>query len=300
MLQLLIKAENKGYNLIPLTPTPTTFHEVNVTYHNIKLRGKTHYELTLNGDIHAASPEFLKEFWEYSINRTDKRKSSGLIHMGDAAENNNKDSPGYSQFEQRATNEQAEDYIKKIHKKIRNKIWVWHEGNHGGERTRNKTGLSTDRHIAEVLNVPYSRISCYHIIDWNNHRLILYTNHGKKRTTPTWRGTKNKLLRESRVYKNADIICLGHIHKLKYVDLVPDENVTENIIIDYENQSMIQEEATFKKALITGCFLSYLGGYGQKDGYTPIKPGYPIIKLYPDGSYDVEKVWYKDFINGTL
>jgi hypothetical protein len=220
--------------------------------------------------------------------------------MGDGWENNHKDSPGYSQFSQTMTNEDASTEIKTAHKPVADKIWTWHEGNHGGERSRNKTGESVDRHIAEVLDVPYSRISCYHIIDWNGHRLIVYTNHGKRRTTPTVRGTKTKVRRESLVYKDADIIALGHIHRLLYDDIVIDDNIVENVTIDYDNLSMATVEAEYKKMLLTGCFLRYIGSYGQKDGYPPSPPGYPILKLYPDGTYDVEKVWYKDFEEGIL
>lgn len=292
------KAYQIGSNLVPLTPTPQHFHEVTVTYHNLQLKSPFH--ISFIGDEHDASPEHLTEFNDYAINRINKRKNASYFQMGDAHENNHKDSPGYSQFSQTKTNEESQDCVKKRHKPINKKCWIWHEGNHGGERSRNKTGISDDKNIAEILDVPYSRISAYHIIDFNNHRLVIYTNHGKKRATPTWRGTLNKIKKESLIYNEADIIAIGHIHKLRYVPIELDENIIESVVINYENQCMDTRPVQNKKLLITGHFMDYLGGYGQKDGYAPEPAGYPILVLNPNGSYDIEKVMYRDFEEGLL
>jgi len=302
----LIKAKQLGEDLTPLTKTPQTFHEVEITYHNLKL--KKPFELSLIGDTHYASQECLEPFLNYSLERVKNpprlpKKNSAMIHMGDAYEANDKDSPEDAQFNQKYTNEESKDHIINIHKplNIRKKLWVWMEGNHDGHRSRKKTGTANSRDICQVIDVPYARISSFNIIDFNAHRLIVYTNHGKNRSTPRWVGTRRKTWEESMVYPEADIIAIGHIHKLRYEDIVPNENITENVVIDYHKQCMTTRQAEFKKRLITGHFLGYLGGYGQRSGYAPNPAGYPIIKLNPDGTYDVEKVWHRDLINnGTL
>lgn len=294
------RAKRLGEELIPLTPTPQRFHEVNVTYHNLD-KLKKPFELSFIGDTHWASQECLEPFLDYSLERVQNpqglpKKNSAMIHMGDAYEANDKDSPEDSQFTQKYTNEESKDHIIRIHKpqSIRKKIWVWMEGNHDGGRSRKKVGTANSRDICQVIDVPYARISCYNVIDFNGHRLIVYTNHGKWRSTPKWVGTRRKTWEESMIYKNADIVAIGHIHKMKYEDIVPNENITENVVIDWENQCMVTQPAEFKKRLITGHFLGYLGGYGQKNGYAPNPPGYPILTLNPDGTYDVQEIWYRD------
>jgi predicted phosphodiesterase len=300
---MLSKAYKIGSNLIPLTPTPQCFHEVEVTYHNLSL--KRPFELSFLGDEHYASQECHEDFLKYAHDRAETppklpKKNSAVIEMGDAYEANTKESPEDSLFNQKYTNEESKDKTIERKKSIAKKMWVWQEANHDGERSRKLTGTANSRDICQVLDVPYSKISTYNVIDFNGHRLIIYTNHGKNRSTPKWVGTKRKTWEESMNYSDADIIAIGHIHRLKYEDIIPNENITENVVIDYENQCMVTQPAEFKKRLITGHFLGYLGGYGQRKAY-PVNPsGYPILVLNPDGTYDVKEIWYRDFAEGIL
>lgn len=283
---------------LTLPITPQHFHEVEVTYH--KLQIKREFELSFIGDTHYGSQECIEPFVEYAYNRIERRKNSAAIHMGDAGEFNDRDSPANAIHEQKHTNQEIKDYLIERLRPMKEKWWCWMGANHDDERSRNKVGTSQSRDICQAIDIPYSRISCYHIIDFNNHRLTIYTNHGKRRATPTWRGTKTKIHRESLIYPVADIVAIGHIHKLRYEDIVPDDNVTEQVVIDYENMCMTTRPAEFDKLLITGHFLKYLGGYGQKDGYPPNPAGYPILKLHPNGCYDVEFIWERDFQNGVI
>ena len=294
------KARELGYDLTPLKVTPQKFADVEMTYHQLKL--KKPFELSLIGDTHYASRECLEDFMMYALNRVSSTRNSAMIHMGDAFEANDHDSPDDAIFNQRYSNEESKDYIADIHKpnKISNKIWVWEEANHDGHRSRKKVGTAHSRDICREIDVPYARISSYNIIDFNGHRLNLYTNHGKNRSTPKLVGTRRKTWEESLTYPEADIIAIGHIHKLIYEDIVPNENITETVVVDYKNQCMTTKPAEFKKRLITGHFMGYLGGYGQKNAYSPNPAGYPILTLYPDGTYGVQKIWYKDFVEGTL
>lgn len=291
------------HNLPPLTITPQEFHEVEVTYHKLKL--KKPFELSFIGDEHYASPQCLEDFIDYAHNRVLNppklpKKNSAFIEMGDSYEGNDNESPGDAIFTQRYTNEESKDKTIERKKPIRKKLWAWMEANHDGERSRKKTGTANSRDICQVLDVPYSKISCYNVIDFNDHRLIVYTNHGKWRSTPTLTGTKRKTWYESLIYNEADVVAIGHIHRLLYEDIIPNENITERVAINYDTQRMEILPASYPKRLITGHFLDYLGGYGQKQAYSPKPAGYPILKLYPNGSYDVEKVWYSDFKDGLL
>lgn len=295
-----IKAYHLGQDLLPLTVTPQHFDDVEMTYHQLKLTKP--FEISLIGDTHYSSRECLEDFMDYSLHRVIKRKNSAMVHMGDAYEANDHSSPEDAMFNQRYTNEESKDYIANIHKpkKISKKLWVWMEGNHDGHRSRKKVGTANSRDICREIDVPYARISSYNVIDFNGHRLNLYTNHGKNRSTPKIVGTRRKTWEESLTYSEADIVAIGHIHQLLYEDINPNENITENVVIDYKNQCMTTREAQFPKRLITGHFLKYLKGYGQKLAYPPKPAGYPILTLYPNGSYDIQKIWYRDFKEGIL
>lgn len=281
---------------LDLTPTPQHFQHVNVTYHQLKIKRKP-FEIPFIGDTHIANQECLEDFLQNALDRIKKTRNVLMLGMGDFAEFNNTSSPGYAIHEQKYTNDESKDRIEELFKPIRKKIGILHDGNHDGTRSRIKVGTSQTKDIAKILDVPYCKISCYHVIDFNNHRIIIYTNHGKNRATPKMVGTRRKTWEESMIYKQADIIAIGHIHRLIYEDINPNENITENVIIDYENQKMKTIPARFPKRLITGHFLEYLDGYGQENGYPPNPAGYPILKLYPDGCYDVEKVYERDWRN---
>lgn len=299
------KAQRLGYNLHPLTVTPQRFHEVEITYHDLGDLKKP-FELSFIGDEHYASQECLEDFLDYAHHRVLKpprgipKNNSAMIEMGDSYEANDKDSPADALFNQKYTNQESKDRTIERKRPVADKTWVWMEANHDGERSRKKVGTSNSRDICRELNIPYAPISCYNVIDFNQHRLIVYTNHGKWRSTPKMVGTRRKTWEEQMTYNEADIIAIGHIHRLLYEDIVPNENITENVVIDYENQCMVTRPAEFPKRLITGHFLKYLGGYGQKMAYSPNPAGYPILKLYPGGGYDVEKVWHRDFMEGVL
>jgi predicted phosphodiesterase len=290
----LATAYKLGQDLIPMTPTAPRFAEVDVTYHNIKVKKKP-FEIPFISDTHYASQECIEDFLDSAFGRIKRTRGCGFFHLGDAWEANDQNSPADAIHNQKYTNESAKDKTTEDIKPIRKKCWIMHDGNHDGDRSRKLVGTSHTRDIARELDVPYSRISSYNIIDFNGHRLIIYTNHGKGRTTPKMVGTRRKTMEESMIYRQADIIAVGHIHRLLYQNIVPNENITENVVIDYENMCMDTQPAKFKKRLITGHFMKYLGGYGQKAGYAPHPAGYPILKLYPDGSYDVEKVWERDW-----
>ncbi len=294
-------ATKLGRNLIDLPVTPREFADVEITYHELKIK-KNPFEIPLIGDVHYASQECHEDFFFDTLDGIKRKQNNALIIMGDMYEANDHSSPDDAIFNQKYTNEDSKDLIADTlkPKRLSNKIWVWMEANHDGERSRKKTGTANSRDICREIGVPYARISCYNIIDFNDHRLILYTNHGKWRSTPKWVGTRRKTWEESMTYPEADIIAIGHIHKLHYGNIKPNENITENVVIDYENMCMDTRPAQFKKRLITGHWLQYLKGYGQKRAYPPNPAGYPILKLYPDGRYDVEKVWYRDWENGNL
>lgn len=276
---------------LPTTPT-NEFIEVDVTYHNLHLTKD--FELSLIGDVHPGNLTFNKEFYEYSLSRVNNRIGSAMIKMGDVLELNTDSSPEAAMHEQVWTNQIQQDYIVAKNRPLadNNKIWSWSGGgNHDDDRSKKKIGIPKSRDIAQILRVPYTPINAYHIIDFNNHRLILYTQHGKGRTTPTKNGTKRKLLKESLIYPMADIVCIGHTHRLDYGDLMLFDEINHEVYIDYDNLCMATRPKTYPRYLITGHFLNYLKSYGQKAGYPPIPSGYPILKLYPNGCYDVEFVW---------
>lgn len=281
------------YNWTPAYQTPNDFCLVEVTYHKLKLRGNQGFELSLIGDVHPGSHTFIQDFYESSLERINKRKNSAVIKKGDILELNTVDSPEAAMHEQVWTNQYQHDYIKEQNMGLAEdgKLWCIEEGNHDGGRSKKKIGIPQSRNMAEILRVPYSPISALHVIDFNKHRLILYSNHGKGRTTSTRTGTKRKLLKEHITYPEADIICIGHTHRLECDNLWINEEVNNCVKIDPENMCMKVEPINPPKYLITGHFLDYLKSYGQSSGYPPIPAGFPVIHLNPNGMVNVEMVW---------
>jgi len=274
------------------TITPTTFNDNNVFYRQLHI--KHPYHLYLKGDSHPGNPLYLQNFHENILEEIESRNNTGMIEMGDIGEFNNKDSPESAMHEQVWNNKKQLEYIKQKHRPLaeKGKIWALTCGNHDGERSRKTEGTSRTRDIAEILDVPYIDISAYIVIDINNkYRLTLYINHGKRRTTGTNTGTRRKMLREKEQYSLADIVCIGHKHKLEFDDLYFFDDIKHEVVINPETMQMTTQPKIYKKRLITGHFLDYFGGYGQRDAYPPEPAGFPILHIHPDGFYEVEFVW---------
>jgi len=290
---IIYKAKPIPKDIPTPTQTPNNFHEIEITYNNLgKLTAP--FKILELGDIHPGNLTFDQEFYESALNTAERLNNVGIFKNGDVLELNTDSSPEAAMHEQIWPNQRQQDYIVEKNRKLANdgKILCWMGGgNHDDDRSKKKIGIPKSRDIAQILDVPYAPISAYHIIDWNGFRLIIYNNHGKGRTTGTKNGTRRKLLRESLIYPLADIICIGHTHRLEAGDLWTFEEIQHEVIIDYENMCMATQPKEVPHYLITGHFLGYLKSYGQKSGYPPIPAGYPIITLFPNGDYGVDFIW---------
>jgi len=292
ILLYIYKANQIPKNSPQITPTPNNFHEIEITYHNLKLTAP--FDIYQIGDVHPGNLTFDQEFYEYALNEVMRRNNTALIKQGDVLDLNTDSSPEAAMHEQIWTNKRQQDYIVNINTPLadNDKIWCWGGGgNHDDDRSNKKIGIPKSRDIAQMLRVPYSPISALHIIDFNGHRLILYCNHGKGRTTGTKTGTRRKLLKESIIYPEADLVCIGHTHRLEHGDLWTFEEIQHEVVIDYKNMCMRTQPKYPPKYLITGHFLGYLKSYGQKSGYPPIPAGFPLIRLFPNGDYGIDFVW---------
>lgn len=229
-------------------------------------KGKDYAELVFIGDVHLGSPQCnVKKFLDNL--RYCLYKKIYVILMGDLLEVATRESIGAGVYEQDypalSQFEIMFEYLKPL--ADAGLILGLHQGNHE-ERIWKMTGFNISKALARELNVPYLGDACWNYFKVGNQVYKIYTLHG--RTNARYEGTALTALERLASSFDADIVAMGHAHKL-----ITSHTIIQKVV----NGSMVE----FKKHLIiTGSYLNYTGSYGQKSGLNISKIGSPKVKLF--------------------
>ena len=227
---------------------------------------KEYAELMFIGDCHLGSPQFDRLRFEKMLEYCLKNNFYVLL-MGDLIEMATRNSVGAGVYEQeyigQSQYEQMVEYLKPLaHKKL---IVGTLMGNHE-ERVYKDTGIDIGKAFARELKVPYLGNACWNIFSVGSQRYTIYSLHG--RTGSRFDGTALLALERISTSFFADIVCMGHTHKL----------ITSSVVIQRVTHNKVVE--CKKHLVITGSFLKYDGSYGQTLGLPISKLGSPKVKLF--------------------
>jgi UDP-2,3-diacylglucosamine pyrophosphatase LpxH len=252
-------------------------HPIRCNRKTLQPRGaKPYAELMLVGDVHLGSPQFDQPRF---LRQLDFILKNGLyvLLMGDLLEMATRTSVGAGVYEQdrigQTQFEQMAEWLKPLAKK--NLILGLLTGNHE-ERVYQATGVNVSKALARELGVSYLGDACWNVFRVGNQRYTVYSLHG--RSGARFDGTALLALERVSTSFDADVVCMGHMHKCANAS-----TVTQRVV-----SGRVKE---FKKHLIlTGGYVSYDGGYGQTAGLPISKLGSPKVKLFSN-KHDVSISW---------
>ena len=230
--------------------------------------GKGYAELMFIGDAHYGSPQFDQPRFLAMLDYCLKNRLYVLL-MGDLLETATRHSVGAGVYEQESpAMDQHEQMCEWLRPLAEQKLVIGaHTGNHE-ERIYKESGFNVTKAMCRELGIKYLGDACWTQVRVGKQTYVLYTLHG--RTGSRFDGTALLALERISTSFFADLVCMGHAHKL----------ITSSVIIQRVVNGLVRE---FKKyLLITGSYLKYDGGYAQVVGLPLSKLGSPKVKLHAD------------------
>lgn len=229
-------------------------------------KGKDYAEVVFLGDVHFGSPQCHKNKFIDMVDYCCKN-SLYVFLMGDLIEMATRESVGAGIYEQEIIGQNQVEEIIEILKPLSRKKLILGllQGNHE-ERVYKSTGVDVAKIMATILNVPYLGNACWNLFKVKKQKYFVYTLHG--RTAARYEGTALTALERLSSSFNADLICMGHSHKL-----ISSHTINQ----DVRNGKVIERK---KFLLITGSYLSYDKSYAQSYGLNIAKIGSPKVKFF--------------------
>lgn len=240
---------------------------IRVNKQTLKVKENKEYaEVVFIGDIHYGSPQFDEDRFTAMVNYCYEHNIY-IFLMGDLIEMATRDSVGAGVYEQEDNGqsqfEKMVEWLKPLADK--NLILGLLNGNHE-ERVYKSTGINVSKMLARELNTRYLGDACWSLFKVGNQSYAIYSLHG--RTGSRFDGTALLALERISNSFNADLVCMGHAHKL----------VTSTVLTQRLEYGLVKEHK--KTLLITGSYLKYDGGYGQALGLPISKLGSPKVKFF--------------------
>ena len=222
-------------------------------------------EILFVGDVHLGSPQCDKPRF---LRQLDYCLKNGIYVqlMGDLVEMSTRFSIGAGIYEQETIGqsqvEEMAEYLKPLARE--ELILGLHSGNHEN-RVYDATGINITKALANELGVSFLGDACWNVFKVNGERYTCYSLHG--RTGARFDGTALLALERISTSFEADIVCMGHCHKLGNTSVITQRTVNGRV-------------KEFKKHLIlTGSYVKYDSGYAQVAGMPISKLGSPKAKL---------------------
>jgi hypothetical protein len=188
---------------------------------------------------------------------------------GDATENITNSKMGHTPLD----NEQQIMLATERFAVIQHKLMWSHPGNHE-DRTRQTSGVSSGKRIADNLRVPYFTDYCFATIKWRGNSFRILSHHGAGGATTA--GAQRNSARKELTWTQPDILWTGHLHQ-------PMTDTITFVGYDPDSKRVVEREAL---VIISPSYLKYFGGYAAKFRLAPGKRGLSAVFLQPDGRMD--------------
>jgi len=221
------------------------------------------------GDTHYGAKEFSQSSFDAVIKRVQEEKDTLVYGMGDYLNCGTKFSVGAGNYDdKKVPEEQFNDMIEML-KPIKDKIIGLHSGNHE-ERIRELTSFDLVKEMSKRLDVPYLGYSALTKVKVNKFNYTVFSTHGSSSgCSPA--GQIASMMRLQPL-ANADLYLMGHTHGLSTVS-------STYLDINFKNKTIDEKIRHF---CLTGHYVDWNGGYGEKKNYPILKKGFPRIRLYGD------------------
>lgn len=249
------------------------------------IESKRDLKLPLICCTHIGAPTWNKGFVEDAIDYI-RRYKTPWIGLGDYLEFATRSSPGRGVFEQILNPDQQKAWFKEKFKPIRKKNKGLHHGNH--DDRGKESGMTETVNLCESLDTAFLNSHAYHNIRVGEHTWKMVTTHGTS-------GAKlphtkiNAVKKLGDIYTEADIICMGHVHRLEH------KTEHENKIVTVNGTQQVSHEHKGSYVLV-GHFINYVGSYAQKMGLHPEPVGFPVLHFGKDGSFRVEEIFAPEVV----
>lgn len=218
--------------------------------------------------LHIGNKNYNQKKAKAFLNYILKTKDTYAIMLGDTIENVLAETavrhPGSMHDQNMSVEEQRDEAVNLLQPLAdAEKILAWTESNHS-LRSWYAAGFSPEKWIADALGVPFCGTDALIHITVSRQVYVLHATHGVGSST-SLPSVFGKLLAQAARVTGADVYIRGHHHKKLLGELMP-----------------ITKDGQIRKVLYaaTGCFMSYIGGYGHRKELTPVVPGCVKIKLY--------------------
>ena len=230
--------------------------------------GMDYAELVFVGDSHFGSPQFDKPRFLAMLDYCLENELY-VILMGDLLETATRYSVGAGVYEQEGpADDQYEtmcDWLKPLAEK--GLIIGAHLGNHE-ERIYKESGFNVMKAMCRELKVKYLGDACWTHLKVGGETYVIYSLHG--RTGGRFLGTCLLALERIALSFFADLVAMAHTHQLGQGAVLM-QKVVNGLVKEFK-----------KYLLLTGGYLKYDGGYGQKGGMQLPKLGSPKVKFHSD------------------
>jgi len=239
-------------------------------------KGKNYAEVCFIGDCHYGSPQCdtqrFRDMLDYCMH-----KGVYVMLMGDLLEMATRDSIGAGVYEQESVGQtQYEEMVEILSPLAKAKLILGSlRGNHE-MRTYQSCGVDIAKALAREIGVPYLHDACWNLFRVGKHRYSVYVLHG--RTAAQYDGTVLKCVENVSDSFYADLVAMGHAHKLVQGSLI-----VETVV----GHQVVQKK---KFVIVTGSFLKYDGSYWQQRGGQISKLGSPKVKFFSD-RHDLSISW---------
>lgn len=254
----------------------------NVTYTNCNIGKKQISRVVPLYDIHIGSATFNEKLLHEAIDFIKDNRYTYWFGGGDYTDFGTRNSPGMSLFEQKLSNQDQLEYLRDLFYPIRKKCLGLLEGNHD-KRSGKAIGISTVKWLSDYLDTEYLGDACYHVLELNDNKVWkIFATHGRSGAT-TVRGKETAIKRLKENHEDADIYCMGHVHRLAHL-----QEYKHAIGLDLELNKMVLKRYKIGDFVFCGHFMNYVDSYAQEANYKPEPAGFPIFIFRPDGSFECE------------
>lgn len=231
-------------------------------------KGNDFAEVIFLGDVHYGSPQCdvprFRKMLDYCV-----ENMVNVVLMGDMIECATRHSVGSGVYEQESPadkqHEQMVEWLQPL--ADANLILGSHAGNHC-ERVLKESGFNVAKALARELKCPYLGDACWQQFRVGPETYTIYSLHG--RTGSRFDGTALLALERISTSFFADLVCMGHAHKV-INSIVLMQRVCRDMVIEHK-----------KHLLICGSYLKYDRGYGQTLGLPISKLGSPKVKFFSE------------------
>lgn len=146
-------------------------------------------------------------------------------------------------------------------------------GNHE-DRSKKNSGISSARHLADNLKVPYFGDYCFCTLKFRGQRFRLMAHHGAGGAQTA--GAQRNSARKEITWSKPDLLWTGHLHQT-LVDTIK--------VVDFDQKTGRHFDKDIL-VMISPSYLKYFGGYAAKMRMGPGARGLSVAVLNPSGRID--------------